>query len=116
MCRPRPRTHTHQDFAIECPATGSTFSLKDGAIVDWYPNNYVLAALTPPSTCRNMDVYPVRLAQVRGVFVCGSLAAWVSLVGLWLWLGVVLLPSGSWPPLCVAWHTDTHPLPRADRC
>lgn len=52
-----------QDFAIECPATGSTFSLKDGAIVDWYPNNYVLAALTPPSTCRNMDVYPVRLAQ-----------------------------------------------------
>jgi nitrite reductase/ring-hydroxylating ferredoxin subunit len=53
-----------QDFAIECPATGSTFSLKDGAIKEWYPNNPVLRALTPSNTCRNMDVYPVKLTQV----------------------------------------------------
>lgn len=53
-----------QDYAIECPATGSTFSLKDGAVVDWYPNNPVLRALTPSNTCRNMDVYPVKLTQV----------------------------------------------------
>jgi nitrite reductase/ring-hydroxylating ferredoxin subunit len=53
-----------QDFAIECPATGSTFSLKDGSIVDWYPNNPVLRALTPSNTCRTMDVYPIKLTQV----------------------------------------------------
>jgi nitrite reductase/ring-hydroxylating ferredoxin subunit len=52
-----------QDFAIECPATGSTFSLKDGSIVDWYPNNPVLRALTPSNTCRTMDVYPIKLTQ-----------------------------------------------------
>jgi len=53
-----------QDYAIECPATGSTFSLKDGSIVDWYPNNPVLRALTPQNTCRKMDTYPVKLTQV----------------------------------------------------
>lgn len=54
-----------QDFCIECPATGSLFSLKDGSIVDWYPGNPVLRALTPKDTCRPMDVYPVKLTQVR---------------------------------------------------
>lgn len=55
-----------QDYAIECPATGSSFSLKDGSIKEWYPNNPVLRALTPQNTCRNMDVYQVKLTQVRG--------------------------------------------------
>lgn len=53
-----------QDYAIECPATGSTFSLKDGSIKEWYPNNPVLRALTPATYCRSMDVYPVKLTQV----------------------------------------------------
>ncbi|WIA17977.1 hypothetical protein OEZ85_009466 [Tetradesmus obliquus] len=52
-----------QDYCIECPSTGSLFSLKDGSIVAWYPNNPVLRALTPQDTCRNMDIYPVRLTQ-----------------------------------------------------
>jgi nitrite reductase/ring-hydroxylating ferredoxin subunit len=54
-----------QDYCIECPSTGSLFSLKDGSIVAWYPNNPVLRALTPQDTCRTMDIYPVRLTQVR---------------------------------------------------
>ena len=36
-----------QDYAIECPTTGSTFSLKDGSITSWYPTNPVLRSLTP---------------------------------------------------------------------
>lgn len=45
-----------QDYCIECPATGSLFSIKDGSIQSWYPNNPVLRALTPKDTCRNMEV------------------------------------------------------------
>lgn len=52
-----------QDFAIECPATGSLFSLKDGSIVSWYPGNPVLRMLTPASLCRPLEIYPVRLDQ-----------------------------------------------------
>lgn len=52
-----------QDFAIECPATGSLFSLKDGSIVSWYPNNAVLRLLTPSNTCRPLEIYPVKLTQ-----------------------------------------------------
>lgn len=36
-----------QDYCIECPSTGSLFSLKDGSVVSWYPNNPVLRMLTP---------------------------------------------------------------------
>lgn len=25
-----------QDFSIECPTTGTLYSLKDGSIVEWY--------------------------------------------------------------------------------
>lgn len=57
------RSKFTQDYCIECPATGSLFSLKDGSIVAWYPNNPVLRALTPSSTCRNMEIYPVKLTQ-----------------------------------------------------
>lgn len=49
-----------QDYCIECPSTGSLFSLKDGSIVSWYPKNPVLRALTPASLCRPLAVYPVR--------------------------------------------------------
>jgi len=49
-----------QEYAIECPSTKSQFSLKDGSIVAWYPNNPVLRALTPAALCRPMAVYPVR--------------------------------------------------------
>eukprot|EP00951_Prasinocladus_malaysianus_P005034 scaffold35803_cov53-Prasinocladus_malaysianus.AAC.1 len=52
-----------QDYGIECPATGSVFSLKTGEVLEWYPNNPVLKALTPASTCRPMEVYPVKLTQ-----------------------------------------------------
>lgn len=52
-----------QDYCIECPATGSLFSLKDGSIVSWYPNNPFLRALTPQDTCRPMAMYPVKLTQ-----------------------------------------------------
>jgi nitrite reductase/ring-hydroxylating ferredoxin subunit len=45
-----------QDFCIECPSTGSLFSLKDGSVVDWYPNNAVLKALTPKDQCRPLEV------------------------------------------------------------
>lgn len=54
-----------QDYCIECPSTGSLFSLKDGSIVSWYPTNPVLRMLTPQDTCRNLEIYPVRLTQVR---------------------------------------------------
>lgn len=57
------RSKFTQDFCIECPTTGSLFSLKDGSIVSWYPSNPVLRALTPQSTCRNLEIYPVRLTQ-----------------------------------------------------
>ncbi|KAG2429409.1 hypothetical protein HYH02_014064 [Chlamydomonas schloesseri] len=52
-----------QDYAIECPTTGSLFSLKDGSIVSWYPNNPVLRTLTPSQFCRPLEIYPVKLTQ-----------------------------------------------------
>ncbi len=52
-----------QDYGIECPSTGSVFSLRDGSILEWYPTNFVLKMLTPQSTCRAMEIYPVRLTQ-----------------------------------------------------
>ena len=54
-----------QDYCIECPATSSLFSLKTGEIVSWYPTNPVLRLLTPQATCRNLQIYPVKLTQVR---------------------------------------------------
>lgn len=62
-----------QDYCIECPTTASLFSLKDGSIVSWYPNNPVLRMLTPSSTCRPMEIYPVKLTQdAISVDVSGS--------------------------------------------
>lgn len=62
-----------QDYCIECPSTGTLFSLKDGSIQAWYPNNPVLRMLTPSSTCRNMEIYPVKLEQdAISVDVSGS--------------------------------------------
>lgn len=52
-----------QDYCIECPSTGSLFSLKDGSIVSWYPNNPVLRVLTPSTYCRPLEIYPVKLTQ-----------------------------------------------------
>jgi nitrite reductase/ring-hydroxylating ferredoxin subunit len=67
------RSKFTQDFCIECPTTGSLFSLKDGSVVTWYPNNFVLRALTPVSTCRNLEIYPVKLTQdAIGVDVSGG--------------------------------------------
>ena len=54
-----------QDYSIECPSTGTLFSLRDGSIVSWYPSNPVLRMLTPQDTCRPLEIYPVRLTQVR---------------------------------------------------
>lgn len=50
-----------QDFGIQCPSTGTTFNLKTGEIMDWYPNNPVLRAITPQDTCRPMEVFPVKV-------------------------------------------------------
>lgn len=36
-----------QEYGIICPSTGSIFSLKDGSILEWYPTNPVLRAITP---------------------------------------------------------------------
>lgn len=67
------RSKFTQDFAIECPATGTLFSLRDGSIVSWYPNNPVLRVLTPASTCRPLEIYPVKLEQdAISVDVSGS--------------------------------------------
>lgn len=52
-----------QDFCIECPTTGSLFSLKDGSIVSWYPTNPVLRAVTPQSLCRPLAIFPVKMTQ-----------------------------------------------------
>ena len=67
------RSKFTQDYAIECPATGTLFSLRDGSIVSWYPNNPVLRVLTPASTCRPLEIYPVKLEQESiSVDVSGS--------------------------------------------
>ncbi|PIN22338.1 hypothetical protein CDL12_04938 [Handroanthus impetiginosus] len=47
-----------QDGCIVCPTTDSTFDLRTGDIKEWYPNNPVLRALTPP--LRTLFVYPVK--------------------------------------------------------
>lgn len=49
-----------QDGAIICPSTDSVMDLKTGAIREWYPNNLMLAKLTP--VCRPMDTFPVTVA------------------------------------------------------
>lgn len=65
-----------QDYAIECPSTGTLFSLKDGSIQSWYPNNPVLRMLTPQDTCRKLEIYPVKLEQdAISVDVSGSVKA-----------------------------------------
>ena len=51
-----------QDYGIVCQSTGSVFSLRDGSVLEWYPNNPVLAQLTPKSTARDMEIFPVALA------------------------------------------------------
>lgn len=50
-----------QDYCIECPTTATKFSMKTGEIVEWYPNNPVLRAVTPQDTCRPMEVFPVKI-------------------------------------------------------
>lgn len=52
-----------QDYGIECPSTKSVFSLKTGDVETWYPNNAVLRLLTPQSTCRRLDIFPVKVTQ-----------------------------------------------------
>ncbi|GLJ31058.1 hypothetical protein SUGI_0621590 [Cryptomeria japonica] len=48
-----------QDGCIVCPTTDSTFSLKTGDIVEWYPKNPVLRFLTPP--LRKLFIYPTKV-------------------------------------------------------
>jgi len=52
-----------QDFGIECPTTKSTFSLKDGSVLDLYPTNPVLKALTPVDTIPKLGLYKVQVKQ-----------------------------------------------------
>ncbi|KAL6774501.1 PSB33 [Auxenochlorella protothecoides x Auxenochlorella symbiontica] len=52
-----------QNYGIECPATGTVFSLKDGSILEWYPTNPVLRVLTPSNTCRPLRIFPVQLKE-----------------------------------------------------
>jgi nitrite reductase/ring-hydroxylating ferredoxin subunit len=58
----------NQNYQIECPSTGTLFSLKTGEIIEWYPNNPVLRLLTPKEYCRPMRVYPVEIKQ-EAIFV-----------------------------------------------
>lgn len=50
-----------QDYGIICPTTASVFSLKDGSVLEWYPDNPVLRAITPQTG--NLPIYPVKLTQ-----------------------------------------------------
>lgn len=47
------------DFGILCPSTESVFSLRDGSVKDWLPNNTVLRTLTPP--CPPLEVFPCKI-------------------------------------------------------
>ena len=60
-----------QDACIECPTTKSTFDLKTGEIKSWYPDNPVLAKLTPQETCRNMEVFPVVVTEEEEAIYVG---------------------------------------------
>lgn len=60
-----------ENYGIECPETGTVFSIQSGEILDWYPNNAVLRGLIPSDTCRNLEVYPV---DVRGETIYASFA------------------------------------------
>jgi len=72
-----------QDYGIICPTTESVFSIVDGSILDWYPNNPVLSKLTPKDTCRPIEIYEVA-ARDGVVYVnpVGSLENWVPSSGL----------------------------------
>uniref|UniRef100_A0A6U7XK26 Rieske domain-containing protein n=1 Tax=Eutreptiella gymnastica TaxID=73025 RepID=A0A6U7XK26_9EUGL len=48
-----------QDFGILCPSTESEFSLRNGEVQNWLPNNSVLRFLTPP--CPPLEVFPVKV-------------------------------------------------------
>lgn len=52
-----------QDYGIVCPSTASVFSLKSGQVLDWYPSNPVLRALTPADSCRLLRRFAVKLEQ-----------------------------------------------------
>ncbi|XP_042495691.1 uncharacterized protein LOC122074788 [Macadamia integrifolia] len=69
-----------QDGCIVCPTTDSTFDLKTGAIKEWYPNNPVLRALTPP--LRTLFIYPVK-TDAENIYISmegGELAASAEIV------------------------------------
>jgi len=65
------RARLTQDACIECPTTKTTFDLKTGEIKAWYPDNPVLAKLTPQETCRNMEVFPVVVAEEEDAIYVG---------------------------------------------
>lgn len=52
-----------QNFGIVCPTTESIFSLKTGEVLEWFPNNPVLAILTPASTARPIEIFPVMVIE-----------------------------------------------------
>lgn len=62
-----------QDGCIVCPTTDSTFDLRSGEIKDWYPNNPVLRALTPP--LRTLFVYPVKTDDANVYIDMGEAAS-----------------------------------------
>ena len=65
------RARLTQDACIECPTTKTTFDSKTGEIKAWYPDNPVLAKLTPQETCRNMEVFPVVVAEEEDAIYVG---------------------------------------------
>ena len=52
-----------EDYGIICPGTNTVFSLKTGEILEWYPTNVVLRSIIPQDTCRNLEVYPVKITK-----------------------------------------------------
>ena len=65
------RARLTQDACIECPTTKTTFDLKTGEIKQWYPDNPVLAKLTPQETCRAMEVFPVFVSEKEDAIYVG---------------------------------------------
>lgn len=52
-----------QQYTIECPTTKTTFDIRTGQIMDWYPDNPVLAFLTPKDTCKELVVVKVKVDE-----------------------------------------------------
>eukprot|EP00899_Mesostigma_viride_P025395 jgi/Mesvir1/603/Mv26072-RA.1 len=49
-----------QEGGIRCPVSDSVFDLKTGEVVEWFPNNAVMRAITPKDGVK-LNVFPVKV-------------------------------------------------------